>query len=352
MNRIFFLLIANIIISGCRKDISIKPDPINKTPCVRQDTLPESVGQWHIDTFPLPICLNNRDIFFINRQIGFVLQDQYTLSKTTNGGQTWIETYKFNGGTGSGKIYFINENIGFLTNEYKPGAYFWMTVDGGKTWEKRILPINNFLEKIQFTDSLNGLALIGTYKNGNQIITSLFKTEDQCRTWSNIPVADTLSGNYLQFLDNTKVFTLARKNDTAYVLKSVDGGLTWKAMGNLPVNYFKDLILIDEQNGIMTNYNRYFTTSDGGLTWQEKKDIEGSIKILSAGKSSDLLMISQTEQCFHGDYSTYQGQFLSFENNEIIRSRNVTDLFFYITSFKDNTFGYGIKRNKLFRFTR
>lgn len=342
-----------MIASSCQKNIDIKPDVIIRTPCVLQDTLPDSVGQWHIDTFSLPNGLNNRDLCFVNKQVGFLLKDQLTLFKTINAGKTWLEIARFNDFGSQGKAYFINENIGFISAAGVPNARLKATVDGGLTWENRLLPINGSVQQIHFTDNTNGIALVS--RNNvltNQYEISILRTQNQGRSWSVSPMTDTFNISKLHLFNNNKIVTFTTNNNRVYTLKSLDGGQKWTQLGEIPVSYMTDFWFTDELNGIAVSYNQFFTTDDGGLTWQQRKDIQGNLRIVSAGQSKDLLMISETEQCFHGDYFTYQGQFLSFENNTIVRSRNVTNLFFYITSFTDNTFGYGIKRNKLYRFER
>ena len=354
MNRyLLYILGVVLLTSSCRKNVFIENGG-QSTPCVYQLNLPDSVGQWRIDTFSLPTNDRyNKDIFFLNENVGFLLKDYYSLFKTTDGGKTWAKISSFYDYEITYQVYFINENVGFVSVFGRPNARLLTTIDGGLTWENRILPIQGTLSHIQFTDEFHGFALHFGFKNPNQSIVSLYETKNQGRTWAEVKMNDTLSTDRLglQFLDDKKAFTIAMKNNKNYLLKSLDGGLTWKVLGNLPENIF-EFKFTDEQNGILTTFKTCFTTTDGGLTWKEKTDIQGFTRLLFAGSVTDFLLNLETIQCNYGDYGHYQSQFLSIENNDIKRTQNVTFLNPRLSFFPNKKLGYVVEDNKLLRFTR
>ena len=357
MNRFFLFALSLLLLTlSCRKNIDLYPPKLGK-PCIRQFNLPDSVGTWHIDTFPLPKNDRyNRDLFFVNDKIGFLLKDYYSLFKTTDGGKTWAQLPNFKSYDIAEQVYFVNENIGFVSIFGRPNAPLMVTTDGGNTWKNQLLNLNGTLSHFQFVDNTHGFALLfgltlttTTYK----LNIALVETKNQGQTWAEVPLTDSLSTDRLglQFLDNKKAFAIAQKNRTNYLIKSLDGGVTWKALGNLP-NDILSFKFVDEQNGIATNFSNCFTTTDGGLTWQQKTDIDGLSRLLFVGSLDDILMSLETTQCDFGDYIQPQSQFLSIENNNILRAPNVSLSSPRLSFFLNNKLGYAVLTDRLLRFTR
>ena len=108
----------------------------------------------------------------------------------------------------------------------------------------------------------------------------------------------------------------------------------------------------DEQNGFLVGLYKCYTTMDGGLTWQEKMGIENYSELLYMGNLNDILFSTETAQCNHGDYSTYQSEFVGLENNTIIGSKKVTDFRLHTYFFLNNKLGFVVSRDKLLRFRR
>ena len=227
MNRLLsFILAILFMASSCRKYEIVEQNAPHK-PCILQFELPDSVGKWRIDTFPLPKNDRyNKDIFFVNENVGFLLKDYHTLFKTSDGGKTWAQINSFSNYESAEEVYFINENIGFVSVFGRPNARLLTTIDGGRTWENRIFPMNGTVQNIHFMDNTHGFALVTGFKTQNTLTTALFETKNQGRTWEEIPVSDSIaSRGELQFLDDKKAFLIASKgNYKDYLLKSNDGG--------------------------------------------------------------------------------------------------------------------------------
>jgi photosystem II stability/assembly factor-like uncharacterized protein len=352
MNRFFLFALSFIVVTSCRSHLDEPTSPA--IPCVFQFNLPDTVGSWHIDTFPLPKNDRyNQDIFFLNNRVGFLLKDYYSLFKTKDGGTTWTQINSFKDPEITDKAYFINENVGFVSVFGRPNARLLVTTDGGLSWENRIYPFLGSIKNIHFIDSLNGLALSSAFENNNLTI-SLIQTKNQGKTWEKVALTDSLSADYgfiLQFLDDKKLFATAQKNNQEYLIKSIDGGLIWKALGNIP-KFTTAIKFLDEQNGFLTTISHCYTTVDGGLTWQEKTDIIGFPKLLYINNLDDVLLSLETIQCSHGDYADYQAEFLSLENKFILGSKKVTNLRLRTSFFVSNKLGFVVSGDKLLRFTR
>ncbi|UCH65291.1 MAG: hypothetical protein JSW63_11905 [Ignavibacterium sp.] len=82
---------------------------------------------------------NCQDLFFLDKNIGWVVTSKGHLLKTSNGGNTWIEYDNLGSGYLTQDIYFVNDNVGFLGREYWDGYWYFgeilKTTDGGVTWE-------------------------------------------------------------------------------------------------------------------------------------------------------------------------------------------------------------------------
>ncbi len=68
------------------------------------------------------------DIFFINENIGWILQGGHNLIKTTDGGQTWSYLYLYDGY--SKKVFFTDEDYGWLSF----AGQILRTTNGGNSW--------------------------------------------------------------------------------------------------------------------------------------------------------------------------------------------------------------------------
>ena len=92
---------------------------------------------------------NEKEQFFLSKEVGYQLNlmdkalgsSYYTLSKTTNKGQTWevINADPFNGGIGSvAGITFINNQLGFIGAIHPSGtnSVMYRTIDGGLTFNE------------------------------------------------------------------------------------------------------------------------------------------------------------------------------------------------------------------------
>ncbi len=110
MNRFLFFALCILLLSSCRDNL-IKGDVTPSKPCIWQTDLPDTVGSWHVDTFSLPKNDRyNKDLFFLNENVGFLLKDYYSLFKTTNGGLSWTKIGDIKDSDITEETYFINEN--------------------------------------------------------------------------------------------------------------------------------------------------------------------------------------------------------------------------------------------------
>jgi len=182
--------------------------------------------------------------------------------KTTNGGENWISI--FSGGPGMGLptldgIFFINENTGWMCGQ----VTIMKTTDGGNT----------------FIDSgrIEGLPMDIYFKNENEGIMSarfsfIFRTINGGKKW----IQDRIIKKGPQYNFNKVSFV----NDSVgyiggeIVFKTTNFGLSWDSVGGVPYGFDEAYCIefADEQTGYSGGTTgTLFKTSDGGQTWLQQQ---------------------------------------------------------------------------------
>src|SRR5437762_2579529 len=95
---------------------------------------------------------NNRKIYFVDKEEGWLISDAGNLYKTENGGKNWTKiSLKVEKDASINTIVFANQSIGWLNiqrigdvNENDTKSWLMKTVDGGKNWQP--LSIQKFTE--------------------------------------------------------------------------------------------------------------------------------------------------------------------------------------------------------------
>lgn len=152
----------------------------------------------------------NRDIFFINSQKGWILQND-KIKYTTNSGADWIKIpFRTSGENNSRNIFFINADTGWIT-----GTKILKTVNGGLNWTTNNFIINS--NSIFFLNAQTGW-LCGT---GGQLV------------------------------------------------KSTDGGLNWAVTGTGISENLNDVMFLNGQTGFLAaDWGKIFRTTNGGINWE------------------------------------------------------------------------------------
>ncbi len=212
------------------------------------------------------------DLFFLNRDTGFIVADQGAVLSTKDGGKAWKNTLLGTGNLES--VTFINDSLGFIcgnTNE------IYRTVNRGESWTKTA--VNGFiyaqaLKKIRFINDTTGFA-IGT----NDLIV---RTSDAGITWTVIDVPR--GNNYyndIYFFSPLKGIVIGNQVGGA-MLQTSDGGITWQVKFDLPARYTsyysidadknKQKVIIVGGGGsdpLGNNGRTILSTIDGGLSYND-----------------------------------------------------------------------------------
>jgi photosystem II stability/assembly factor-like uncharacterized protein len=242
------------------------------------------------------------DIFFLTADLGWYVNGGGKIYKTVDGGKTWIEKLS-QPGTFFRTVGFVNEKIGFAGNigiDYFPDVTdttpLYMTDDGGDTWRavssidgptvKGLCAIDVLHTKFINSGVLDSRTVIhaGGRVGGPAF---LLRSMDGGKTWKSQDVsAHTKMILDVKFFDENRGFIMgASDTDTeksnALIIATQDGGATWKKVyqSNRPFEITWKASFPTRDTGYVTiqNYNPDKTiaqrhiakTTDGGATWNE-----------------------------------------------------------------------------------
>ncbi|MBE2256888.1 MAG: T9SS type A sorting domain-containing protein [Ignavibacteria bacterium] len=208
-------------------------------------------------------------IKFINSNAGYILNDKKKLFKTTNSGVNFVNiNYPINYNLNNPPIQmdFLNENTGFIYN-----GNFLKTTNGGKNWNQLNFPELNDLKDFKIKNGK--LYLISSNKISNKHYYAI--SNDTGKTFNFKPVQLNVQINNLVEFDNYNNFIYIVASTNPYknlILKSVDEANTWSVNQIDSLYFFNEIIFFNETTGIILlgTYNQYGKikrTTDGGLSW-------------------------------------------------------------------------------------
>lgn len=148
------------------------------------------------------------------------------VGRTADGGRSWTSLPANLPHNDYKAVCFTDDQHGWVVGDRGRLA---LTMDGGQNWQEQKIADAPYLEQVWFVNSQTGWIRPG-YEHGGGILA----TRDGGQTWRRLPAGLDPLWNILdlQFLDENTGFLLIRvAHDQCQVLRSLDGGVTWKLLG-------------------------------------------------------------------------------------------------------------------------
>lgn len=194
------------------------------------------------------------DVSFPDLNNGWIVGNSGTILKTTDGGVKWVAQ-----SSGSTKdllgVYFVDVNNGWIIGA---SGTILKTTNGGTNWNLKVSGTSNHLLGLSFPDINNGWAV------GNGII---LKTTNGGETWA----------SQWDFQPNGSVFRHVYFSDTSNgtavgtngtILRTTNGGKVWNFQTNKTTVDLNGVYFIDSLNGVAVgNFGTILKTTNGGMTW-------------------------------------------------------------------------------------
>ena len=223
-----------------------------------------------------------RGVAFIDELTGFVVGTNGRISKTTDGGETWVHKTSNTNAT-LNKVYFVDDNIGYAVGEGAQ-AIVVKTIDGGESWVNKSFGIQSYIRSVFFIDADTGW--ISGAKGFNE---QIWYTEDGGNTWveQSLPDFGNPVNQYCEVSDIVFVsettgwatVTALFTPQKGFLLHTTDGGNTWEINKVTGAVYNYNIVAKDENHIAFTSNDFIFShthkityTEDGGQTWTTTGD--------------------------------------------------------------------------------
>ncbi len=206
-------------------------------------------------------------VYFLDSKRGWVGGDNGFLSRTDDGGRTWVPQVA---GTSDAinDIYFRDQEDGFLL----AGNAIFGTSDSGTRWSetRRFLPAefdgaSVELYSVRFASKKNGWVVGSVSKRDRVVDSVLVITDDGGETWQLRRAPSRSELIHIDF-DNDRRGWIVGAGGT--ILKTVDGGQTWtKQNSGTKVTLYHVDFRNDKKGWVVGEKGAILRTIDGGETW-------------------------------------------------------------------------------------
>lgn len=200
-----------------------------------------------------------QDVFFHNRELGWIAGDSGLIYKTNNGGASWARFQtpsleKLN------KIQFFNPQVGIAVGNQ---GVILRSADGGATWQLVSSVTQNNLTDFHFADQNNGWA-VGW--NG-----TILRTTNAGLNWQTLTSGTTFNFFSVHFGNSEVGLAVGHAGN---IFKTTNGGLTWEPKNSGTTNWLKQVQFFSESVAYALSSNGLvYWSNDGGETWLLNSDL-------------------------------------------------------------------------------
>jgi len=180
-----------------------------------------------------------------------------------NGGVDWNENQIGQGFDSFFNIYFLNQSKGFLSGYDSLGSNFWLTNNGGNTWERVSKSLRGNLRSIDFINENIGIGVGSNF---------VYKTKDGGKNWKILYESTSDNFSDVKFISQDTVWVVGY--DSVY--KSINGGNTWDSFVLQDnIEFMRGIEFLNSNIGVIFEVKRNlndttfnYVTFDGGVTWK------------------------------------------------------------------------------------
>lgn len=196
-------------------------------------------------------------VIFLNDSVGYVAGNDNNsnfILKTTNAGETWINTASMVTSKLVKGMYFLNKDTGFVVG--KLGSVY-KTIDGASIWIARNTGTTSDFNDVCFPKFTNGHA-VG--KSGNYMTSS-----NGGNAWGSGPLTSALEFSKIYFQNDTIGYLFCTSSGKTW--KTTNGGTTWDTTRTFP-QIIHDIHFVNLTLGYIVGESGYVRrTLNGGNTW-------------------------------------------------------------------------------------
>lgn len=224
--------------------------------------------------------------------VGTVGKDDTKLAvvKTNNDGRTWskqLDLSAEDSPLSAFQIQFASENTGWLLTNEKGmlSGDVYRTVDGGKHWTKMSTQRTGrpYVNGIQLIDGNTGV--ISLHPGAGPIEGGIWLTKDGGRSFTSVSKA--VAVNQVQMVSAKAIWAAVDgMNGSDFLIHSTDGGISWQESYPLSEPYGRpteDMAFIDRQLGFgigtQLDSGKVLKTIDGGASWKIIASLDSYIRL-------------------------------------------------------------------------
>src|ERR1700752_966944 len=219
-----------------------------------------------------PIKLNTagndlNTVYFIDSKRGWIGGDGGFLSRTDDGGQSWVrQTVSTTAAIND--IYFRDKEAGF----FLAGNSIFVSRDNGGTWNQlKIFSPEEFdgadieLSSVRFSSKKKGWVVGSVSKRDRVIDSVLVYTDDGGETWRRQRAPSRLELTHIDFVSDKRGWIVG---DGGTILFTRDAGASWtkQNVGTAGTLYHVDF-RNDKDGWVVGERGTLLRTTDGGETW-------------------------------------------------------------------------------------
>ena len=207
-----------------------------------------------------PTNANLLSISAIGKDTIYVSGQDLSVLKTVDGGNKWVLIREGSYGSRNiSRVLFVNSALGFLLGDGM--EEFFKTTNSGKTWTKLQMDLNfQGVTSLYFTSADTGYATLWSY--------GMLKTSDGGLTWKTISVPQTGPFNAIDFTNNNTAYLVGMLGE---ILKTTTAGINWQIQNNptivLSNSNLVSVDFIGENTGFVVGGKDILKTTDGGKHW-------------------------------------------------------------------------------------